>query len=137
MEYLTITEAALCHDHIYPSLQAAVNHAVEKNWSLYMTYDNSVERKCGSIPANMFTNAIIDLSHKENIPDHNYYAKSKDWASYYSNASWEPILSYIKDNLQDVIYQTLKYNVEKDSAFPDDSNFINALCHCAWIFVYY
>jgi hypothetical protein len=137
MEYITIIEAETCYKNIHPFLQSAVDHAVAKNFDLYMTYDNSCECGGGYISQNMFINAIIDLTHKQNIPDHNgYTSKNKNWREYYGDDSWKPMLNYIKNDLQKVINSVFIYYHEHHSAFPGDSSFIGALCHCAWIYLF-
>ena len=75
LELLTIFDYNLHPNKqdIFELLVKATQHAIDKNFYLYMTYDKSCEPLCRSIPCNMLTNAIIDLTHKQPISDYSSY----------------------------------------------------------------
>jgi len=144
LEVLTIAEYLIYSDKetSYELLVKSVQHAFDKNFDLYMTYDKSCEPTFSSISWNMLTNAIIDLTHKQPVPEHSSYkAKSSDfYRNYYGkgdNGGWKSHLLHIKDNLSTLIDNVGKYNVAKDTAFPNNANFIGAIDKAAWIALNY
>ena len=118
-------------------LVKVVQHALDKNFDLYMTYDKSCEPRAGFISCNMLTNAIIDLTHKRSASHYaSYEAKSSDfYRSYYGmddDSGWKTELLHIKDNLSKLIDNVLKYNMEGHNAFPNDADFVAAIDKAAW-----
>jgi hypothetical protein len=117
-------------------VQPAIEHSIEQNFKLYMTYDQSCESKGGSIPTNILINAIVDL----NGPFHFKKYKNRHWtywSEYYGNGAWEPILTYIRDHTAMMIDAVFEYNDNNHSAFPSNSNFVASLSHATWIEIFY
>lgn len=135
-ETLTISDIATWYNKAFflDFLFRAINYSIEKNWELYMTYDNSCETRGRLIPENILVNAIIDLTHKSNIQEYQYYTKNtnKNWLAYYGNTPWYHTLSYLRDHLEDSINLVLEKNRQGHSAYPSDVNFVGSLCHSAW-----
>lgn len=133
-ENLTIAEVQHYNGNIIEILRPAIDHSVERNMRLYMTYDQSCEKQGGCIPTNIFKNAIIELNNPHLFKE---YKPWTYWRDYYGKGSWEPILTYIQSHLEITIESVFAYNTNNDEAFPSNSNFIEGLCHVAWIELYY
>lgn len=117
-------------EYITNVIKKACVLAVDKNFELYMTYDKSAEPQGGSIPANMLTNAVIELTHKTYYPN-NYEVKDVSfYREYYGSRDgiYKKILHYTKDELEVLLGQISRY--------AKDESFISMLIYSAWINLY-